>query len=75
MVIASSVFSAWPRLRSGSQWPAVLLHASHNAFIQNFFDPLTASTGPTPYVTTEFGVGLALAWVVVAVWMWRAGPA
>jgi membrane protease YdiL (CAAX protease family) len=74
MVIAASVVYAWLRLRSGSVWPAVLLHASHNAFIQNVFDPLTASTGPTPYLTTEFGVGLALAWLAVAVWCWRHPP-
>jgi membrane protease YdiL (CAAX protease family) len=75
MVVAASVLYAWLRLRSGSVWPAVLLHASHNAFVQNFFDPLTATTGPTPYVTTEFGLGLALAWLAVAAWAWRHPPA
>jgi uncharacterized protein len=74
MVIGSSVVYAWLRLRSGSVWPAVLLHASHNAFIQQFFDPVTASSGVTAYVTTEFGIGLAIAWAVVAVWFWRRQP-
>ena len=50
-------------------WPAVLLHASHNAFIETFFDPATASTGLTPFVTTEFGLGLALVWFGVAAYL------
>jgi membrane protease YdiL (CAAX protease family) len=74
LVVAASVLYAWLRLRSGSVWPAVLLHASHNAFLQNFFDPVTASTGPTPYLTTEFGLGLAVVWVAVAAWCWRHPP-
>jgi membrane protease YdiL (CAAX protease family) len=31
----------WMRLKSGSLWPGVVLHAAHNTFIQQFFDPLT----------------------------------
>ncbi|AXC09973.1 hypothetical protein ACPOL_0602 [Acidisarcina polymorpha] len=33
----------------------MLLHASHNTFIQGFFDPLTAPTGWAKYITSEFG--------------------
>jgi membrane protease YdiL (CAAX protease family) len=50
----------WLRLRSGSVWPCALLHASHNLFIQAIFDPLTADTGAARYLTTEFGLGLAI---------------
>jgi membrane protease YdiL (CAAX protease family) len=46
--VSVGVVSAWLRLSSGSAWPAVLLHASHNSFIQTFFDPATASTELTP---------------------------
>jgi uncharacterized protein len=74
MVVSVGVVSAWLRLRSGSLLPAVLLHASHNAFIQNFFDPATARTGLTPYVTTEFGLGLALVWSGVAAYLWQRQP-
>jgi membrane protease YdiL (CAAX protease family) len=73
-VVSVGVVSAWLRLRSGSVWPAVLLHASHNAFIQAFFDPATVSTGLTPYVTTEFGLGLALVWFGVALYLWPRPP-
>jgi membrane protease YdiL (CAAX protease family) len=74
MVVSVGVVLAWLRLRSGSLWPAVLLHASHNAFIQNILDPATASTGLTPYVTTEFGLGLALLWFGVAAYLWQRQP-
>ena len=62
---------AWLRLRSGSLWPAAILHASHNIYVQGVFDLLTENTGWTAYVTTEFGVGLAAMAVIVALFFWR----
>jgi len=70
MAVAMSFAFAWLRLRSGSLWTAVILHAAHNVFIQTIFDPLTRDTGFTAYITTEFGIGLAVAAVVVAVLCW-----
>jgi hypothetical protein len=52
-------------------WTAVILHASHNLFIQEIFDPLTVDRGMTRYVTTEFGAGLALAYTIAAWYVWR----
>lgn len=71
MVFAASFVFAWVRLKSGSLWTAVILHASHNLFIQEIFDRLTQDRGITQYVTTEFGVGLALAYTVAAWYFWR----
>lgn len=71
MVIGMSFAFAWLRLKSGSLWTAVIFHASHNLFIQGIFTPMTGDTGPTPYVIDEFGVGLALAAIVVAYLFWR----
>lgn len=71
MVFASSFVFAWLRLRSGSLWTVVILHASHNLFIQSIFDPLTEDRGTTKYITTEFGVGLALAYTAAAWYFWR----
>ncbi len=51
---------AWLVLRARSLWPAAILHASHNLFIQSIFTPLTRDTGPTKYVIDEFGVGLVI---------------
>jgi len=62
---------AWLRLRSGSVWPAAILHASHNTFVQQVFDPLTVDTGRTRWLITEFGLALALAMGVAALWFWR----
>jgi membrane protease YdiL (CAAX protease family) len=73
LVIGSSFVYAWLRLKSGSLWPAVLLHASHNLFIQGIFTPLTGETSLTPYVINEFGVGLALVGIVLGVVFWRKG--
>jgi membrane protease YdiL (CAAX protease family) len=71
MIIAISFPFAWLRLKSGSLWTAVLLHTTHNIFIQGVFDRLTSATGITPYLTGEFGVGLAITTVVVAYVFWR----
>jgi CAAX protease family protein len=71
MVVASAFVYAWVRLKSGSLWTAVILHASHNLFIQSIFDPLTKDRTITKYVTTEFGAGLALAYTLAALYVWR----
>jgi membrane protease YdiL (CAAX protease family) len=74
MVIGISFAFAWLRLRSGSFWPAALMHASHNLFIQQVFDPLTQDTGITACVTGEFGAALAIAAIVIAYTFWRLRP-
>lgn len=66
MVVGIGYLYAWITLRSGSVWPAMLLHGSHNLWVQGFFDRATVDTGPTHFWTGEFGAGLALAAVVVA---------
>jgi uncharacterized protein len=71
LVIAISFVFAWLRLKSGSLWTAVILHAAHNSFVQAFFTPLTADTGHTAYFIDEFGLLLALAGVLTAYLFWR----
>jgi len=70
MVVAISFVFAWMRLKSGSLWTGVLLHASHNLFIQGFFDPITTDTGRTKYVIGEFGAGLAFVSILFAAYFW-----
>jgi uncharacterized protein len=65
-VVAMSYIMGYLRVRSGSIWPCVFLHVTHNTFIQGLFDPLTAPVSWAKYVTTEFGAGLSLAIVVAA---------
>jgi membrane protease YdiL (CAAX protease family) len=70
-IVSGSFIMAWLTLRSGSLWPAAILHASHNLFIQSIFTPLTKDTGLTKYVTDEFGVGLAITATIAALIVWR----
>ena len=72
MVVAIAVVAAWLRLRSGSVWPAAILHASHNLFVQAFFDRVTVNKGSTLWLTTEFGAALAVTIGLTAVVFWRA---
>jgi membrane protease YdiL (CAAX protease family) len=71
MVMALSIAFTWLRLRSGSLWTGVLLHAGDNLFILAIFTPLTADTGITRYIAGEFGAGLAVASLIVAAVFWR----
>jgi len=67
MVLGISFLFAWMRLKSGSVWTGMLLHASHNLFVQAFFDAQTRRARLTDLGTTEFGAGLALAALVVGI--------
>ncbi len=70
MVIADAYILGWLRLKSGSLWPAAILHASHNLFIQAIFDRMTVPVGKALYITTEFGCGLVLTIGAFAVYFW-----
>jgi membrane protease YdiL (CAAX protease family) len=71
MVVGIAFPFAWIRLRSGSVWPAALLHASHNLFIQGYFDAVTVDTGVTKYLVSEFGAALAIAGAITGYIFWR----
>jgi membrane protease YdiL (CAAX protease family) len=71
MVIGISVVFAWMRLKSGSVWTGMLLHASHNLFVQQVLTPFTADTGHTRYFIDEFGVFLPLTAAITAVIFWK----
>jgi membrane protease YdiL (CAAX protease family) len=73
MVVGISFAFAYLRIKSGSLWTAVVMHSSHNVFVQSIFTPLTEQTAVTPYIIDEFGVGLALAAVIVAIIFLRKG--
>ncbi|HXP65113.1 MAG TPA: type II CAAX endopeptidase family protein [Steroidobacteraceae bacterium] len=71
LTVGSSVIMTWFRLASNSVWPAAILHASHNLFIQGFFTPLTGARGDvTAYVIDEFGVAVPLIIVLFAIGFW-----
>ena len=60
----------WFRARSGSVWPAVVLHASHNIFFLNVYDPLMARYPLTDFFVTEFGLGSMVINVLMALYIW-----
>jgi uncharacterized protein len=71
LTVGLSVIMAWFRMVSNSVWPAAILHASHNLFIQGFFTPLTGSRGSvTAYAVDEFGVAVPLMIVLFAIGFW-----
>jgi CAAX protease family protein len=63
-VVAIGIVCAWLRLRSRSVWPAVALHASHNAWL-GFAGWMVDD--PRSWYVDETGVGLAVATTAIAV--------
>jgi membrane protease YdiL (CAAX protease family) len=61
---------SWLRIKSGSLWTGVLLHAMHNLYSQEAFPLLTADRPATAYFTGEFGAFSAIAALIVAVVFW-----
>lgn len=68
--VAHTFVNNWLRVRSGSVWPAVLLHTSHNVFINNVYDPLMARYQLTDFFVTEFGLGMLVINVLMALYVW-----
>lgn len=71
MAVSMSFVMAWLRLSSGSFWPCALLHATHNLFVQGVFDAATLDRGRTAWLTGEFGAGLAVTTLLLALWVTR----
>src|SRR5262245_34836513 len=70
MVVSISFVFTWFRIRSNSLWTGVLLHASHNLFIQGIYSPLTKDTGNTKYFIDEFGAVLPAVCIAFAIYFW-----
>jgi membrane protease YdiL (CAAX protease family) len=71
MIISISFVFTWFRLKSNSLWTGVILHASHNLFVQSIFTPLTKDTGNTKYFIDEFGIVLPIVCLCFAIYFWR----
>jgi len=72
-IILTSISFAytWFRLKSGSLWTGMFLHASHNKFIQGVFSKLTTDKGATLYFIDEFGAATAVVALLVAYIFWK----
>jgi membrane protease YdiL (CAAX protease family) len=70
MVVSISFVFTWFRLKSGSLWTGVMLHASHNLFIQAFFTPITIASANTKWFIDEFGCVVPAITVLLAIYFW-----
>lgn len=70
LVVSISFVFTWFRLKSGSLWTAVMLHASHNLFIQSFFTPMTVANDRTKYFIDEFGIVVPVVCLILAIYYW-----
>lgn len=68
MVISVSFIFVWFRMKSGSLFPAMILHATHNLYIQMIFDPLTKANAHTAWFANEFGCVVPLVTGVFAIY-------
>jgi membrane protease YdiL (CAAX protease family) len=68
--IAHTFVNNWLRAKSGSVWPTVLLHTSHNVFVSHVYDTLTARYPLTDFFVTEFGLGMLVINVLMALYVW-----
>jgi len=74
MIVGLAVIMAWITIKSGSFWPAAMLHATHNLFVQGVFDLATIEGDTTQYWTGEFGAGLAISMALAAALCLRISP-
>jgi len=66
-VLAMGFSFAFFRLKSGSVWTTVILHASHNLYIQRLFDPLTIETNVwSKYMIGETGLVMLVIFLLIA---------
>lgn len=71
-VITFSFIMAWLTLKSGSLWPAVILHGSDNLFTQEIFGALGGGD-LSLYLVGESGILTLIVMIIVALifWMFR----
>lgn len=70
LLLAASVISAWLRLKTGSIWPAVILHAANNLLVQDVLRPLSVTGRWSRYALDQFGGWLPLLAAAVAIMAW-----
>jgi len=74
-IVPFGIIYAYFTFKSNSLWPAVLLHASHNLFIQQVFTPFTIRGNGTHFYIDEFGILLPIVSCVVAFYFYRRARA
>lgn len=72
-IVSMSVIITYLRLKTGSLWPAVTFHMSHNVFLQKFFAPMTETNANSAWFVDEFGAVIPAILVVLAIVYWKKG--
>ena len=67
-VITASIIFAYFTFRATSLWPAAILHASHNLFVQAIYTPLTVFGPKTHQWVDEFGIMLPVIYGILALY-------
>jgi len=71
VMTAVSFAFTWFRMRSGSLWTGVWMHAAHNIFFQSVYPGLTQDGPNSAWFVDEFGAFSVVVAVLVAVFFWR----
>ena len=72
-LVSMSFVMAYMRYKTGSLWPAVTFHMSHNVFLQNFFTPITEENDSTLLIADEFGLAVPMVAACFGLVYWRKG--
>jgi membrane protease YdiL (CAAX protease family) len=67
-VLSIGVILAYFTFKSKSLWPAVILHASHNLFIQRIYTPITVKGADTHFYIDEFGIMMPIIICLLAIY-------
>ena len=70
-ILPQGIVYAYFAFRSNSMWPAVILHASHNLFIQRIFTPLTNKAEDSHLYIDEFGIVMPILGSLMAYYFYR----
>ena len=57
-------------MKTGSLWPPIFLHASHNLWMQSIFTPLTSDREYTKWIARDLGLAFVVVAAVVAMVFW-----
>lgn len=71
VLIGCSLIRTVLTIRSGSLWPGVILHTSHNTFLMGIFHDLTLQEGYADYIVSETGVFTGVVYIAFAVLFWK----
>jgi len=71
LMIGLSLILTYLRLKSGSLWPCVTLHAAHNVYLLSVFEPMTIEFENTWRYGHEFGFILPLVALCLGLYFWR----